>query len=198
MPKVGVEELRREQILQAAYRCVAKKSINGTRMKDIAQEAGISQGVIHYYFQTKEKLLKELLAWSLQEYLEGALQKISQEKDPLKRLKTLFMYQEQVVKERKDLVEVFYDFWVQGTKDPDIREKMKEQFELYRNFIRNIVKEGVDSDTVKEECLDFVPPLTVSLLEGFAIQQVIDPDSFDAAQLAQKSVEVLLMVMSKP
>lgn len=197
MPKVGMEEVRREQILQAAYRCVARKSINGTRMKDIAREAGISQGIIHYYFQTKENLLKELLAWSLQEYLEGALNEISQEEDPLKRLKALFTYQEQIVKERTDLVEVFYDFWVQGTKQPDIRDKMKEQFELYRNFIRKIVKEGVDLGTVKEECLEYVPALAVSLLEGFAIQQVIDPNSFDTSLLAQKSVEILLKTMSQ-
>ncbi len=196
MPKVGMEEIRREQILQAAYRCVAQKSINGTRMKDIAREAGISQGVIHYYFQTKEKLLNELLAWSLQEYLEGALKKITYEEDPIKRLKTLFTYQEQVVKERADLVTVFYDFWVQGTKQPDIREKMKEQFELYRDFIHQIVKEGVHMGTFKEDALKYVPGLTVGLLEGFAIQQVIDPDSFDASLLTQKSVEILLHTMS--
>lgn len=196
MPKVGMEEIRREQILQAAYRCVAQKSINGTRMKDIAREAGISQGVIHYYFHTKEKLLKELLAWSLQEYLEGALNNITHEKNPIKRLVTLFKYQEEVVKERPDLVTVFYDFWVQGTKQPDVREQMKEQFELYRNFIYKIVKEGVDMGAFKEEALDYVPGLTVGLLEGFAIQQVIDPDSFDASLLTQKWVETLLNIMS--
>lgn len=192
-----MEEIRREQILQAAYRCVAQKSINGTRMKDIAREAGISQGVIHYYFQTKEKLLNELLAWSLQEYLEGALNKITFEKNPVKRLKTLFKYQKQVVRERADLVTVFYDFWVQGTKQPDVRDKMKEQFKLYRDFIHRIVQEGVHMGTFKEEALDYVPGLTVGLLEGFAIQQVIDPDCFDASLLAEKSVEILLHTMAR-
>lgn len=196
MPKVGMEEIRREQILQAAYRCVAQKSINGTRMKDIAREAGISQGVIHYYFQTKEKLLNQLLAWILQEYLEGALNKITREPNPLKRLITLFKYQEQVVRERAHLVTVFYDFWVQGTKQPDVREQMKEQFGLYRKFIYEIVAEGVNMGTFKAEALDYVPGLTVSLLEGFAIQQVIDPDSFDASLLTEKSVHILLRIMS--
>lgn len=196
MPKIGIEEIRREQILQAAYRCLAQKSINGTRMKDIAREAGVSQGVIHYYFQTKENLLNELLAWSLQEYLQGALDKINTQKDPVKRLKALFTYQKQVVRDRPDLMEVFYDFWVQGTKQPDIRDKMKEQFQLYRDFVNKIIKEGVDKGVFKQEVMDFVPGLTVSLLEGFAIQQVLDPDSFDANQMINKSVKILLKIMS--
>ncbi|MCF8010433.1 MAG: TetR family transcriptional regulator [Clostridiales bacterium] len=197
MPKIGMEEIRREQILQAAYRCVAKNSINGARMKDIAREANISQGVIHYYFETKENLLNELLAWSLKEYLEGALNKISYEKDPVKRLETLFLYEEQIVKENPSIVEVFYDFWVQGTKQFDIRKKMKEQFELYRNFIYKLVNEGVKTGAFKEEALNYVPGLAVSLLEGFAIQQIIDPNSFDPTMLSKKSVDILLQIMTK-
>ena len=61
----------RERILFATFDVVARNTINGTRMPMIARQAGISQGLIHYHFQTKEKLLIAMCKWlfaSLREY----------------------------------------------------------------------------------------------------------------------------------
>ncbi|QBD79340.1 TetR/AcrR family transcriptional regulator [Ktedonosporobacter rubrisoli] len=59
-PKI-VED-RKEQILDAAMRVFAQKGFNRTTNKDIAQEAGITPGLIYHYFANKEALLKELMA----------------------------------------------------------------------------------------------------------------------------------------
>lgn len=58
-PKV-VED-RREQIIDAAMRVFAEKGFARATNKDIAQEAGITPGLIYHYFESKEALLKAML-----------------------------------------------------------------------------------------------------------------------------------------
>src|SRR5215470_7491445 len=58
-PKV-VED-RREQIIDAAMRVFAQKGYGNATNKDIAREAGITPGLIYYYFESKEALLYALL-----------------------------------------------------------------------------------------------------------------------------------------
>jgi len=58
-PKV-VED-RREQIIDAAMRVFAEKGFGKATNKDIAREAGITPGLIYYYFESKEALLKAII-----------------------------------------------------------------------------------------------------------------------------------------
>lgn len=53
-----VVEDRRKQIMDAALRVFSQKGFERTTNKDIAQEAGITAGLIYHYFQSKEDLLK--------------------------------------------------------------------------------------------------------------------------------------------
>ncbi len=58
-PKV-VED-RREQIIDAAMRVFAQKGFTRATNKDIAREAGITPGLIYYYFESKEAVLKAVI-----------------------------------------------------------------------------------------------------------------------------------------
>jgi len=58
-PKV-VED-RRDQIVDAAMQVFAQKGFTRATNKDIAQKAGITPGLIYYYFESKEDLLKTII-----------------------------------------------------------------------------------------------------------------------------------------
>ena len=58
-PKV-VED-RRDQIIDAAMQVFAQKGFTRATNKDIAREAGITPGLIYYYFENKEALLTAIL-----------------------------------------------------------------------------------------------------------------------------------------
>ncbi len=66
-PKV-VED-RREQIIEAAVRVFAQKGFDKATNKDVAQEAGITAGLIYHYFKSKEDLLKAALEGNSPEQL---------------------------------------------------------------------------------------------------------------------------------
>ena len=53
---VTVQSSTEEKILEAAKEVFHKKGFDGTRMQEIADEAGINKALLHYYFRSKENL----------------------------------------------------------------------------------------------------------------------------------------------
>lgn len=56
-------------ILQAARKIFIEKGLEGTRMQEIADEAGINKSLLHYYFRSKEKLFHAVLIEAFQKFL---------------------------------------------------------------------------------------------------------------------------------
>jgi AcrR family transcriptional regulator len=52
---------RLDQILQAATRVFARTGLEGSKMSDVAEEAGVSQGTLYNYVESKEALFRLLL-----------------------------------------------------------------------------------------------------------------------------------------
>ena len=50
-----------ERIVQAMRRSVASRGVAGSTFDHVAREAGVSRGLLHYYFGTKERLLAEVV-----------------------------------------------------------------------------------------------------------------------------------------
>ena len=59
---------RREQLIRATIRCVANHGLADTTIATVAQEAGLSQGIINLHFRSKEGLLTETLRYLADEY----------------------------------------------------------------------------------------------------------------------------------
>lgn len=59
MPKIDHDT--KQKILLAAEKVFHKNGFKGTRTTQIAEEAGISRTMLHYYFRTKESLFQEIL-----------------------------------------------------------------------------------------------------------------------------------------
>src|SRR5271165_2469667 len=62
MPKVSRQhqESRRNQITEAAAKCILKKGFHHTSMQDIVSESGLSPGAIYLYFKSKEEIIESV------------------------------------------------------------------------------------------------------------------------------------------
>jgi TetR/AcrR family transcriptional regulator len=56
-----------EKILEAAKKVFHQKGFEGTRMQEIADEAGINKALLHYYFRTKENLFDAVFRSAFQD-----------------------------------------------------------------------------------------------------------------------------------
>ncbi len=59
MPKVTeVHSAARHQIIDAAYRCFARKGFHQATMRDIYAEANLSPGAVYHYFDSKDAIIQ--------------------------------------------------------------------------------------------------------------------------------------------
>ena len=54
-------ETKKNQIFNAVLKCIYEHGISALTMRQIAKEAKINLGTIHYYFKSKETLLVEFI-----------------------------------------------------------------------------------------------------------------------------------------
>lgn len=178
-PKLGVEPLRREQILNAAFEVIAERSLEATRMRDIATAAGISHPSLHYYFDTKDQLIVALLDRLLEQFLSGHEERLVDAGDPLAKLRVLLEQQQGLIEHRKDQLEVYYDFWVQATKRPIVRRKIREMYSSWRGTLNRILDDGVRQGQFRADRVLQAEFLLISLFQGAALQSIVDPANVD-------------------
>lgn len=179
MPKVGMQPIRREQILSAAFESIAKRSLESTRMRHIAKSAGVSQPSLHYYFDNKDTLIVALLDRLLAEFQAAREEALAVAAGPWDKLRALLELQKQVIAGKPKTLEVYYDFWVQATKRPTVRRKVKQMQAHWRSAIGEVLDVGVRQGVFRADRAEMAPALIVSVLLGAALQHVIDPEGFD-------------------
>ena len=65
-----------EQILDAAYKVILRRGKAGTRMQEIADEAGVNKALLHYYFRSKDKIYASVVRKVVCEFLGTLLRSI--------------------------------------------------------------------------------------------------------------------------
>ncbi len=68
MPRINVKDKRKQQLMQATMDSIAKRGLSETTITHISKGAGMSRGIINFYFTSKEQMLRETLAYLIEEY----------------------------------------------------------------------------------------------------------------------------------
>src|SRR5690606_1583564 len=61
--RTATREERRQQLILATIKCISRKGLGSITLGDVAQEAGLSQGIVNLHFTSKENLLNETLQY---------------------------------------------------------------------------------------------------------------------------------------
>lgn len=61
--RTEAKEVRRQQLIDATIRSIAKHGIGGTTMSTVTEIAGLSQGIVNFHFQSKQNLFEETLVY---------------------------------------------------------------------------------------------------------------------------------------
>ena len=189
--------LRRTQLTRAAYKVVGEKGYNEFTIKDIAVEAGLSTGLVHYYFKNKEELLftllKEMNA-NLKYNLNKALTVLEEPQDKL-----LAFCDEafDLLNKEKAYFYVIIDFWAQINRNKRIRQANIKLFQSYRDEITAILEEGAAKGVFMAVDVQLTSVIIVSLIQGTIIQYVIDHEAFDYLKYTAKIKEEIFSIVKK-
>ncbi len=98
---------KRSLILDAALRTFAKRGYSDTKVAEIAAEAGVAEGTLYNYFQSKEELLLALFDEKWNIIINDIRKKIDRIEDPNDKLKAIFTSIVSMFRKNRHLAELF-------------------------------------------------------------------------------------------
>jgi AcrR family transcriptional regulator len=176
------EDVRREQIVGAAYEVALRTGIDGVTLRAVAAEAKLSHGLVAFYFKQKDQLigalLDRVLATTAMLHLSDDVARLPRAHDRLGAL--LRQELERLVREPRG-IRLFFEYWALGVRQAAIRRRIGAALERYRAAFRAIAEEVLPSEPPHgtDVTPDALAAIAVSLINGCAVQAMIDPDHFD-------------------
>lgn len=196
-PKVGVAPLRREQIVRATIRCLAREGYSGLTMKKVAREAGVSQGILHYYFADKRAILVAALERVMADLDRRVVQEARGTRDPRQRLRALIGACLSVAIEAREFWIVFVEFWGEMMHDRTLLRINAELYARVRGLIGSVVAQGTRAGLFRRVNPEHAGAMILALVDGLSLQLTFDPKAFTVAQAARLGEEAVLRYLAK-
>jgi AcrR family transcriptional regulator len=174
-----------QRIVDAMRESVAKRGAAGSTFEHVASEAGVSRGLLHYYFGTKERLLVEVVR-------RDADVRIGRLDEPLGKAKTVDDVLDILVSSLMDLIEndpgfflLLFELFSAGRRNPDIQAELGQLFVRTRGHVAEILK-AKESEGVLHLRYDAeaVASYLFTVGDGFALQALSDPARDHSGTLA--------------
>ncbi len=89
MPKLGMAQIRRRQLVEAAIVAIHEHGFANATVARIAAQAGISAGMVHHYFKDKDELLFATMRHLLAELRADAVERLSRTADATGRIRAI-------------------------------------------------------------------------------------------------------------
>jgi TetR/AcrR family transcriptional regulator, transcriptional repressor of bet genes len=198
MPGTKIAEaLRREQIVAAAYDVAVRRGLRAVTMRDVAQECGVSTGLVNFHFVTKERLVLTLLDNVLARTTALSMgPEITTLGDPLDRLVALLRQEMARLSTEPKRNRLFFEFWSEGMWNRAIRVRMQRELDRYREAFRPMADAVIMADPGRFGGIaaDDLAAVAVSFIKGCAVQSMIEPHLDTAGFL--RAAEALLVTPS--
>lgn len=97
---------KRERILDSAIKVFAEKGFGGSRVSDVARAAGVADGTIYLYFDSKDALLIAIFEEKMARVIASAEDEIKELSGPVERLRRFIRHHLEIVESHPELAEV--------------------------------------------------------------------------------------------
>jgi AcrR family transcriptional regulator len=166
-----------QRIIDAMRRSVAQRGTAGSTFDHVSREAGVSRGLLHYYFGTKEQLLAEAVRRDCELRLERLQRQLSTAKTADDFIDLMAQNLHETVSEDPDFVTLIFELFTLSRRNADIAVEyaglMRRTREQVAGMLAGAQGEGVICLHAEPEA---VAEVLFSLADGFALRMLTEPD----------------------
>jgi len=166
-----------QRIVEAMRSSVARRGIAGSTFEHVAREAGVSRGLLHYYFGTKEALLVEVVRRDTEHRIERLSEPLAGATSVDELLGILVADLEDSIQNDPGFWVLLFDLFTAGRRNPEIQREVAELFNKTRGHVADILRakqaEGV---IIPRFDIDGVVSLLFAMADGIALQLLSDPE----------------------
>ena len=176
MPLKLATDLKKQQIIKAAHTILVRNGYAATTISQVAAEAGVSRGLLHYYFKNKEEILATVVRTNTESSANLAEAIFTRSKTADELAKNLTNGVREMLRVESDVYNLFFESHVMARQSSLIANELKT---LYRNF-REAVHRGLENAKQRGIIAPMFPleglaALITGIIDGIWIQMVTEP-----------------------
>ncbi|MEP3245763.1 MAG: transcriptional regulator BetI [Sneathiella sp.] len=167
MPKVGMEDFRKKTLISATLHTIQDKGSIDIRVSDIARRAGVSSGLAHHYFGSKDKLILAALRHLLTEFRAQVVEELVRARTPRERLSAIITASLNECQFSQDNVTAWLIFYAHAQESVEAQKLLRVYVKrLQSNLIHSLKPlAGPQSGIIAE--------IVGSLIDGIYIRQAL-------------------------
>lgn len=178
MPKVLPEylELRRQQILDAAATCFARRGFHQTTMQDICDQAELSPGAVYRYFRSKAEIIQAMCARGHSEDVETIRAAMTQGG-------TLAVFDELIRSffselDDNEVCALTIELLAEARKDEFVLDSIRSGWRVIREPLAEIIREAQTNGEIDATLdPDAVARVMMALYQGLLHQKLVEPEA---------------------
>ena len=198
MPRMAAKD-RREALIAAAIRLMARDGVAKATTRAIAGEAQMPLGVFHYCFASREELLQEVITRLAAESVVAARQAFAGAEDPASMItKSLQVFWQGVELHPEEQL-VGYELAHYALRQPGMEPLARRQYAEYLEAIEQLL-----SEAAKRLGTEWTAPVPVlaryvhSVLDGLTMCWIVDRNSEHSREVLRLAGEHLLSFIAEP
>jgi len=159
----------REKILQSAFTVLSRQGYENTSIKEIAEQAGVAQGLVHYYFKSKQQLVLAVLAEVCERMEVGSAQGTEGAQTAYEKFKAM-------LKDQRATHALYIQLLAVGLHDKEIGNGAFNFLNADRAHIEQIVHQVLAEREQDPTPAKAIASVIEAAVLGIMIQNLIDPD----------------------
>lgn len=164
-----------EKILDAAKKVFVEKGKAGTRMQEIADEAGINKSLLHYYYRSKEKLFGAVFKFAFKKFAPSIENVFDKDKDIFEVIEIFVSSYIDLIR-KNPFIPTFVLNEINKNKTSFITETIRESgisAEKYIDFVNKNIKNGIIKEIDPRHLIVNIISLCIFPFAGRPVIQII-------------------------
>jgi AcrR family transcriptional regulator len=171
-----VREERRQQILEAALAVFSQRGYHATNVSDVAAQAGVSQGTIYWYFDSKDELFQAAVLFAFTSFGEGALAPLTECTTAADKLLALARSMEDFADVAEGLFMLFLGYWASSDRREESATVWIDLLTQYKDIVVAVIEEGISNGEFRPVDAEALAWALLATYDGLAAYVAFVPD----------------------
>jgi AcrR family transcriptional regulator len=158
----------RERILQAAFTVLSRQGYENASIKEIAEEAGVAQGLVHYYFKSKQLLVLAVLAFVCQKMELGV--------EGVAGAQAAFEETKEMLRTSRDTNALYVQLIGVSLHEPEIGAGVRDFIRSERSHVEEIARQVLAEREADQNPARGIAGAVWGAILGIIVQSLVDPE----------------------
>jgi len=194
MPKLGMPEIRRPQLIRATMEVINQVGFLNASVAKIGQQAGISPSIINHYFGGKSGLVEATMRSILQDLADGINRRLAAvpKDDLMGRIEAIVGENFGPHQQDEAVIKTWLAFWAQSMHDPALHRLQQVNERRLLSYLRLELKRNMPHQQAQ-----IVATSLAALIDGIWLRGALNPNGIDANLARQIITDYLQLYLER-